>query len=639
MNSQPNTNTNVLPVLKTPKEFYITSFLILLMVIISIASLYNVKGEKDEVTSDISITIIMLVIFFGLIALIPSIGSITSLLLQIKWAAMIFLYTIFLIIFLRVTPSTSLTKYANIIMPAVLLIGTFLFYKGFTTNYANFYNISYERIKSVIMFFCFITILILFYNIDVGDYLHKYLGPYFIFIVVLAIFAFLYVVVLLTVPNQAGMNAPSFLSNFSNFSVYSTIFFFLFLAVITILITTYPGGFFSKNKTMQTTVMSTVLVIVILWSTIIVSNLDLKNASSANFDVWKKGLLLLFGLVMSILIICWLVYTIPTLSSTSSIIGFILNILIVLVVLTLIYRTMNVNLPDTNANAKKNAFFDMMINFIYYIPCLFSNTIDSVLKSDKPDINYFSREKNSFIMLFVAIALILLYVFGSDIYNKIIIQDGELLVNKPVNTNKIYSLGTYEELNGSDEYDYQFALSSWIYINSDAPNTNESYNKYTSLINFGGKPNVLYNGLTNSLMVTMDQKDLKKKTSNNLLDFDDEGNRILYIKNNVLLQKWNNIIINYNGGILDIFLNGELVKSDIGVVPYYTLDNLTIGKDGGVNGGICNVVYFKRPLTALNVYILYNMIKNKDPPTTNESNVTITKRNLQTLSKSDKDIF
>jgi hypothetical protein len=300
---------------------------------------------------------------------------------------------------------------------------------------------------------------------------------------------------------------------------------------------------------------------------------------------------------------------------------------------------MNVQLPDTNANAKKNAFFDTIINLIYYIPCLFSDTLDSALDYSKIGPGYFSREKNSFIMLLVAIMLILLYIFGSDIYNKIILQGGELLVNKPVNTNKEYSLGTYEELNGSDEFDYQYALSSWFYINSDAPNTNESYNKYTSLINFGGKPNILYNGIANSLMVTINQKDLKQKTTNNLLDFDDEGNRILYKKDNVLLQKWNNIIINYNGGILDIFLNGELVKSDIGVVPYYTLDSLTIGKDGGINGGMCNVVYFNRPLTAMNVYILYNMIKNKQPPTTNDSNVTITKRNLKTLSNSDKEIF
>jgi hypothetical protein len=132
----------------------------------------------------------------------------------------------------------------------------------------------------------------------------------------------------------------------------------------------------------------------------------------------------------------------------------------------------------------------------------------------------------------------------------------------------------------------------------------------------------------------MQQKDLKKTTNNKLLDFDEDGNRIVFIKHNILLQKWNNIIINYNGGILDIFLNGELVKSDIGVVPYYTLDNLTIGQDNGIKGGICNVVYFKRALTAMNIYFLYNMVKNKTLPVTNDSNTTITKKNMETLSNS-----
>jgi len=645
MNSQPNTNTIVLPVIKTPKEFYITSFIILLMVIISIASLYNVNGKQDEISSDITITIIMLVIFFGLIALIPNIGSIVSLLSQIKWATIILLYTIFLIIFFRVTSIDTLKKYANVIMPVVLLIGAFLFYKGFTTNYASFYNVSYERIKTVIMFFCFITILILFYNIDVGDYLHKYLGPSFMLILILAIFAFLYVIVLLTLPdNKNGMNATSFLSNFSKFSVYNVLLFFVFLIVITILLLTYPGGFFNQSSKLQLTVLFTVFIIVILWSIIITANLfsGQSNQPNANLEFYKKALLLLFGIVISILLIYWLVNAIPNLSSTSSIISFILNILIVIIVMTLVYRTMNVKMPDNSFNAKKNAFFDMIINFIYYIPCLFSNTIDSTLNQGnqgKQGPSYFSSEKNSFVMLFVIIILILLYVYGSDIYNKIILQGGELLVNKPVNTNTEYSLGTYEELNNSENFDYQYALSSWIYINSDAPNTNDSYSKYTTLLNFGGKPNVLYNASTNSLMITMDQKDLKQKTTNKLMEFDEDGNRILYVKHNVLLQKWNNIIINYSGGILDVFLNGELVKSDIGVVPYYTLDSLTIGKDGGVNGGICNVVYFKNALKALNVYILYNMIKNKDPTTTHESNITIMKRNLQTLSKSDKEIF
>ena len=56
-----------------------------------------------------------------------------------------------------------------------------------------------------------------------------------------------------------------------------------------------------------------------------------------------------------------------------------------------------------------------------------------------------------------------------------------------------------------------------------------------------------------------------------------------------------------------------------------SLDSLTIGTDGGINGGICNVVYFKSPLTTTKMHILYNMVKDKTTPITTESNETIIK--------------
>ena len=131
-------------------------------------------------------------------------------------------------------------------------------------------------------------------------------------------------------------------------------------------------------------------------------------------------------------------------------------------------------------------------------------------------------------------------------------------------------------------------------------------------------------------MVTMHQKNLKDVTKNKLTDFDENGNRILYKGSNFLLQKWNNIIINYSGGVLDLFINGELVKSDVGVVPYYTLDSLTIGEDNGVKGGICNVVYFNRAITTTNISYLYDMVKDKTPPVLNDSNETILAQNVNT---------
>jgi hypothetical protein len=93
------------------------------------------------------------------------------------------------------------------------------------------------------------------------------------------------------------------------------------------------------------------------------------------------------------------------------------------------------------------------------------------------------------------------------------------------------------------------------------------------------------------------------------------------------------MIINYNGGTLDIFLNGELVKSLPGIVPYYKLDNLTIGETNGVNGGICNVVYFNKTLTSTNIYYLYNMVKNFSPPIVEDNNYTIVKDKLTTTYK------
>jgi hypothetical protein len=217
-----------------------------------------------------------------------------------------------------------------------------------------------------------------------------------------------------------------------------------------------------------------------------------------------------------------------------------------------------------------------------------------------------------------------------SLFNSFSSQGGQQLVNKPVYTDTEYNLGSYQELNGGDDkFDYQYAISCWVFIDAAAPNTNPNYTKFTSLLNFGNKPNILYNSSKNTMMITMQQKDLKNITKNKLIDFDDSGNRIIYVNENMLLQKWNNIIINYNGGTMDIFLNGELVKSSIEVVPYYTIDNLTIGENEGIKGGICNVIYFRSALTSSNIYYVYNTVKNSTPPVLNDSNETILTKDIK----------
>jgi hypothetical protein len=615
---------------------------IVLLIIVLFAVLFKIKipftkpsKSKEEVVANIFIVLFFILLVLGIcVTLLPNFKDVKNLFEQISNVTYVIIYTIFLILFFTMMPDDTINKYAYIITPITMLFGTFMFYKGFSTNYASKFNVNYERIKSMILLFCLITTFILYYNIDPGGYIKEYFGYSFLITIIVSVFAFLYLMIVLTLSDNSqkstGITAPNnFLSNFSGVSSYGSLGFLLFIIIITIVISTYPGGFF-KDKSMATFGMIMILLICILSSLVLGFNLfpeaDNNSVVSDKMNLFKRSLLFLFGIVISSLIIFWIVYNIQSLSGKSGTTSFILNLILVAIVLGLIYKTIIVRLPV--GNEKKNAFFTLILSTLFYIPCLFNGVFDTIGKTIVGE--YKATTMGSVLMLVAIICLITIYYITPSVFNKINLQGGKQLVNKPVYTDTQYPLGTYEELNGSNKFDYQYAISCWIFLDAAAPNMNESYNRYTSLLNFGNKPNILYKGETNTLMVTIQQKDLNSVNNSNLVDFDENGNRIIYKNSEVLLQKWNNIVINYNGGVLDIFLNGELVKSSIGVVPYYTLDNLTIGEENGIKGGICNVVYFNRALTSPNMYYLYNMVKDKNPPIMNDSNKTIMEENIKT---------
>jgi len=640
-----NQGANVLPNFKTSTNIYPLIGIIIFLIIMLTLIYFKVPLRKSPSSSASDVFIILffsLLVFSFCIILLPSFKELKTLFVQISSVTYVLLYTIFLILFFSLISAEIINNYAVYILPLTFLLGLFSFYRGTKTDYIDKFNVNYERIKSIILIFCLITCYIVYYNKDPGGYISKYFGYTLLLTIIISAFAFLYLLTILTMPDTlTGENVSSkigsILNGFSGISAYGSISFIIFLIIAIILITTYPGGFFNDTEA-STGIMIILLLICIIWSILLVVNLFpeiTNNAMASNkMNLFKRSLLALFGFIISGLVIFWLVQGIQSLSSESSIISFILNILLVIIILGLIYKTIYVQLPS--GNSKKNGLFDLIVKLLFYIPCIFSDTFDSIGSFISGE--YKNTTAGSVIMLIVAILLLSIYFITPSIYNKINLQGGNQLVNKPVYTNTQYSLGTYEELNGTVDYDYQYAISSWIFLDAVGPNTNLSYGKYTSLLNFANKPNILYNGKTNTLMITMEQKDLKNITDNKLIDFDDNGNRIIYKKQNMPLQKWNNIIINYAGGVLDIFINGELVKSAIGVVPYYTLDSLTIGENNGISGGICNLVYFRKPLTSSNIYKIYNSAKNITPPTTNDSNETILIKNISQVNNSIRSV-
>ena len=642
MNNTTN-NENVLPQIKTPKIFIPIILLILVLVISIFLIMYKVNVEggasKEEIIKNIFIILFVGLIIFSLcIGLLPNFKDIKTLFEQISNVTYVILYTIFLILFFRMVPSDIINNYAYIILPLTIIIGVIMFYKSASYSYIDVFDVNYERLKMMIMMFCLVTIFIIYYNKDPGGYISKYFGYSLLLTILIAVFAFLYLIIVITLPDKVlqpepGAKSSNFLNNFTSISSYGSIAFLLFLIGITIAITTYPGGFFN-DMDMSSSVIILILLVCILFSILLSANLFSSATNngvvSSKLNIFKKSLLVLFGIIISGLIIAWIVFNIQDYSENSNLTTFILNIALIILVLGLIYKIIIVKLPVANSN--KNAFFMLILNTIFYIPCFFSeifNSIGGFLFS-----NYNRETSGNLIMLLVTICIIIIYFKLPSLFNIINTQGGKQLVNQPVHLDSLNSLGTYEQLNDSENYDYQYALSFWFYIDSSPNNLTPSDSNF-SILNYANKPNVFYSTKTQSLVITMDQKNLEKTTNNKLIDFDEDGNRILYRNKNILLQRWNNMILNYNGGILDIFLNGELVKSNVGVVPYYTLDNLTIGQDNGLKGGICNVVYFRYPLNSLNLYFIYNLVKNRNPPIIDSnSSKTILKENINTSTSS-----
>ena len=162
---------------------------------------------------------------------------------------------------------------------------------------------------------------------------------------------------------------------------------------------------------------------------------------------------------------------------------------------------------------------------MFYIPCVFNSGFDFVMSGVIS--NYDSNTTGYLALSGLIVTLLTMYFTYPFLYNTINLQGGKQLVNAPIPINTSQDYGTYETLNDNNQYDYNYAISFWFYIDALPPNTSSAYKTYTSLLNYANKPNVLYNGTTNTLMITTDQKNLKEVTKNKLIDFDDNGNRII----------------------------------------------------------------------------------------------------------------
>ena len=347
----------------------------------------------------------------------------------------------------------------------------------------------------------------------------------------------------------------------------------------------------------------------------------------------------------------------------------IFNFILLCTMLGIIYK-----LANAGGFLDKNPYYRLILNTLFYIPCLLVILVDKIYQlfgfkkssTGSTSSSATSSATSAFSpptpfeikMLIVSLCLLTIYFLWFFILKRVVQnvyfkRGGRQLINQPLQTDILSNVISYHSLSDSDTFDYQYAMSFWFYLDSFAPSTNSSYSKIIPILSYGANPAVKYSSANNTLYITVKQKIIedvtefikekeeinaetidkwnnektninnsieKVKSMNFSNDVDADGHRIIYSHSNVKLQKWNHIVLNYSGGTLDVFYNGELVKSAIGVVPYLNFDMLTVGTENGISGNIANLLYFDHPIDILTMNSLYRSFTNKNPPVIPEVN-------------------
>jgi hypothetical protein len=346
--------------------------------------------------------------------------------------------------------------------------------------------------------------------------------------------------------------------------------------------------------------------------------------------------------VSMILISIYLYFNTNVLSYIFS--GYLLSTFIIvffIVALGILYKLLSVQ-------SFEGGWGGFVFNLIFYIPCLLVNFVEFLLN------DYYSTPKTVFVLFLIEIAVILCYLYAIPAIFNYISRDSVNILTGPIfldDYNKI-DAGTVQKITKIEGSDirgiapYQFTISMWVYLNP--PNLSTIPNGTESNIFYYGKdePNKKDGHPQLSYYIDKNNAYYKIRVGSN------NSNDANSYKFEAPYQKWNNFVFSYVNNTMDVFVNGNLVKTfsqfylektngDVmtfgtDITSTYTLkendselksviksanaksESKDISKSGftnnGLYGAICNVVYYKKPLDNGQIITNYNMLSVNIPP-------------------------
>ena len=300
---------------------------------------------------------------------------------------------------------------------------------------------------------------------------------------------------------------------------------------------------------------------------------------------------IIIGIIKTFFVIGCILYLYSLLNSFGLfLVGFIINILLfllVLVGLAIIYQSFR------DYFLKIGGYSRFLVLFLFYLPCLFIVFLNFITNELK------ITPKITYLLFLIELLLIVMYYYFSRLFQiDLSLEGGEKILNTKqfLDTKQIlYIQNNDKETKETDSLRTKFSISLWVYVNTPEFNTFEfpimCYGN-----NYNPKPKITYG-------------------------YDDESKQYVFsiyistlnkvIKLLLPSQRWNNFVFNYDGSMVDLFINGILersvdIKNDMPI--YYINDSFIIGSDEqGINGAITNITYYNRNLSSFEILGLYRL--------------------------------
>lgn len=288
-------------------------------------------------------------------------------------------------------------------------------------------------------------------------------------------------------------------------------------------------------------------------------------------------------------------------------VSYLLIAFMVIVGLAMLYSIGKKSIDEMQTEVSITGF---VLKFLFFLPCMMFDLMKYLVNDVR------NTPAIVFILFVIEILLIILFLSMPYIQNAYLSMKSTFLLpgaqflkqkqvisnSMPMKMEEYQAIDTTYDVDTNTNIRRNYALSMWIYINDYDMSTKHQIKQifhYGDEEGNGGNPRVEYQN--DQLVITLSNHPSKQAVYRRFIP----------------KQKWVFLVFNYKYNEADVFINGEMVHSvkfTDDLPKYNEFDVVTIGDDKPIGGSICNIVYYKQPLSLADIVSQYNLLMFSNPP-------------------------